>query len=62
MIGIIVFLTWLCCGIICGVKTAQIYQKPLIIEETSSIIIASLFGPLWLIGAIIRQVFIEKWK
>ncbi len=24
--------------------------------------IAFIFSPLWLIGAIIRQVFIEKWK
>ena len=62
MIGAIVFLIWLCCSIICSVKQSQIYDKPHKTEDTSAIILASLFGPVWLLGAVIRQVFIEKWK
>ena len=61
MTGLEIFLGWLCCSIISGVKQSQVSKNPASTEDTSSTIMASILGPIWLIVAIIRQVFIEKW-
>lgn len=31
-------------------------------ENFGFVIVAVLVGPLWLLGAILRQVFVEDWK
>lgn len=54
---IILFL-WLILGFIMGIKQSEASDNPI----TGGFILIVLFAPIMLIGAIIRQVFIEKWK
>lgn len=56
--GTIIIICWIILGIFMAYKQEQC-DPPLYWAQG---IIILLLAPLWLIVAIIRQVFIEKWK
>lgn len=53
----LVGVVWFLLSAFCVFKQTQTSD----IDE-SSVLIISMLGPLWFVGAIIRQVIINKWK
>jgi hypothetical protein len=54
---ILIGILWLLVIILCVCKQAKAETG-----EKGYLFVVFIFAPLWLIGAIIRQVFIEDWK
>ena len=61
-IGVLIMILWVLVGVFCAYKQ----ERALPIGSRSERIIGGailvVFAPLWLFGAVIRQLIIEDWK